>query len=72
MYALLQQAFSENGSLLASVGEDDNHSLVVHDWEKGSLYHAGPSDTRTVRTTLPLSLIGVVNIVWSIEANVHL
>lgn len=43
------QAFSENGALLASVGQDDNHCLAVHDWEKGKLQHTGPSDTRAVR-----------------------
>lgn len=42
------KAFSENGSLLASVGQDDNHCLAVHDWEKGKLQHTGPSDTRAV------------------------
>lgn len=55
-YVMVLQAFSENGSLLASVGQEDNHSLAVHDWEKGSLYHTGPSDTRAVRITLPLPL----------------
>eukprot|EP00752_Nemacystus_decipiens_P008508 g7598.t1 len=41
-------AFSENGALLASVGQDENHCLAVHDWEKGKLQHTGPSDTRAV------------------------
>ncbi|CAM9158468.1 unnamed protein product, partial [Scytosiphon promiscuus] len=41
-------AFSENGALLASVGQDDNHCLAIHDWEKGKLQHTGPSDTRAV------------------------
>ena len=47
-YRVLKQAFSENGSLLASVGQDDNHCLAVHDWEKGKLQHTGPSDARVV------------------------
>ena len=54
--ALTQQAFSGNGSLLASVGQDDNHCLAVYDWEKGSLQHTGPSDTRAVRIVRPLVL----------------
>ncbi|CAM9673239.1 unnamed protein product, partial [Laminaria digitata] len=41
-------AFSENGALLASVGQDENHCMAVHDWEKGKLQHTGPSDTRAV------------------------
>ncbi|CBJ26175.1 conserved unknown protein [Ectocarpus siliculosus] len=41
-------AFSENGALLASVGQDDNHCLAVHDWEKGKLQHTGPTDMRAV------------------------
>ena len=43
------KAFSENGALLASVGQDDNHCLAVHDWEKGKLQHTGPTDMRAVR-----------------------
>lgn len=42
------KAFSENGALLASVGQDDNHCLAVHDWEKGKLQHTGPTDMRAV------------------------
>lgn len=30
------------------MGQDDNHCLAVHDWEKGKLQHTGPSDTRAV------------------------
>lgn len=43
------QAFSEDGVLLASVGQDDNHCLAVHDWQKGKLQHTGSSDSRAVR-----------------------
>ena len=35
--------------MLASVGQDENHCLAVHDWEKGKLQHTGPCDTRAVR-----------------------
>lgn len=49
----IKQAFSENGALLASVGQDDNHCLAVHDWEKGKLQHTGPSDSRAVRKEEP-------------------
>lgn len=57
MMMTTEQAFSENGALLASVGQDDNHCLAVHDWEKGRLQHTGPTDTRAVRKTGLLHLV---------------
>tara|TARA_B110000305_G_C18802095_1_gene343159 strand:+ start:256 stop:510 length:255 start_codon:yes stop_codon:yes gene_type:complete len=30
--AVSQLAFSSDGSLLASAGNDDNHSIAVYDW----------------------------------------
>lgn len=41
-------AFNSKGNLLACVGLDTNHTLVVHDWEKNITLLHTPTNNKTV------------------------
>lgn len=42
--AVLQLAFSPNGKLLASVGQDDDHTVAITDWRAKTKVYAEKSD----------------------------
>jgi WD40 repeat protein len=43
--AVVAVAFSKDGSRVASVGLDDNHSVAVHDWTSGNMLASSEGDT---------------------------
>eukprot|EP01059_Diplonema_ambulator_P037139 TRINITY_DN9656_c0_g1_i1.p1 TRINITY_DN9656_c0_g1~~TRINITY_DN9656_c0_g1_i1.p1 ORF type:complete len:1148 (+),score=183.78 TRINITY_DN9656_c0_g1_i1:343-3786(+) len=47
-YAVLSCAFNEDGSLLAAVGNDDNHTVVVYDWRSASPLAQLPTPGRNI------------------------
>ena len=48
--AVLQLAFSPNGKYLASVGQDDDHSVAIWDWRSKTKVYSDKSDK--VRITI--------------------
>ena len=38
-----QLAFSKTGQYILSLGVDDQHSLAIYDWEKGTMIHNSKS-----------------------------
>lgn len=46
--AITSVCFSKDGDLVASVGQDDKHSVAVYDWETGALKGGKDADTNKV------------------------
>jgi WD40 repeat protein len=51
--AVLLLAFSPNGKYLASVGQDDDHSVAIWDWRAKTKVYSDKSD----KVRSPLSLV---------------
>jgi microtubule-associated protein-like 6 len=41
MRAIVATAFSPDGRYLSAVATDNNHTIYVHDWQKGKLVFTG-------------------------------
>ena len=46
--AVSQLAFSPKGNLLASIGEDESHSIAIYNWNTGTLIASAKGEKQKV------------------------